>query len=43
VTPILLAIHVLIWLLIVAGILLVLCAAFYRDWRHARKEGRMIV
>jgi hypothetical protein len=42
-TPILLAMYVLIWPLIVAGVLVVLCAAFYRDWRQARREGRMIV
>jgi hypothetical protein len=42
-TPILLAIYVLIWPLIVAGVLIVLVAAFYRDWRRARKQGRMIV
>ena len=42
-TPVLLAIYVLVWPLIVAGVLFVLCMAFYRDWRKARKEGRMIV
>ncbi len=42
-TPILLALYVLVWPLIVAGVLLVICSAFYRDWRQARKEGRRIV
>lgn len=41
--PILLAIYVLIWPIIVAGVLIVLCAAFFKDWRQARKDGRMIV
>ena len=42
-TPIFLAIYVLIWPLIVAGVLVVLCRGYYRDWRQARKEGQTLI
>lgn len=42
-TPIFLAAYILIWPLIVAGVLIVLVRGFYRDWRQARRDGRMLI
>ena len=36
---ILLTVYVLIWPIIVAGVLWIICSAFLKDWIQARKEG----
>lgn len=35
--------YVLVWPVIVAVILTVICVAFYKEWRSARDEGRDII
>ena len=40
---ILLTVYVLIWPIIVAGVLWIICSAFLKDWIQARKEGRTII
>lgn len=37
------AIYMLIWPVIVAGVLFVLVRAFIRDWLKSRAEGRSII
>ncbi|GAB3615770.1 hypothetical protein GCM10027416_03270 [Okibacterium endophyticum] len=39
----LLTLYVLIWPVVVAATLFVICRAFVRDWREARREGRRII
>ncbi|WP_225217257.1 MULTISPECIES: putative transporter small subunit [Arthrobacter] len=38
-----LTVYVLIWPVIVAGTLAVICRGFFRDWAEARREGRRII
>ncbi|WP_312182876.1 putative transporter small subunit [Arthrobacter sp.] len=38
-----LTVYVLIWPVIVAGTLIVICRGFFRDWVEARREGRRII
>ncbi|EPR76659.1 hypothetical protein ADILRU_0984 [Leifsonia rubra CMS 76R] len=40
---IIIAIYMLIWPVIVAGVLFVLVRAFLADWRKSRSEGRSII
>ena len=40
---ILLTVYVLIWPIIVAGVLWILCSALIKDWSEARKAGRSII
>ena len=39
----LLTVYVLMWPVIVAGVLWVLCKGFFKDWAESRKEGRSII
>ena len=38
-----LTVYVLVWPVIVAGVLVQISRAFFRDWRQSRKEGRSII
>ena len=38
-----LTVYVLIWPVVVAGVLLQISRAFFRDWRQARRDGRSII
>lgn len=38
-----LTVYVLIWPLVTLGTLTVICRAFYKEWREARREGRSII
>ena len=38
-----LTLYVLVWPLVVAGVLYVICSSFFKEWRQARREGRDIV
>lgn len=38
-----LTVYVLVWPVIVAGVLLQIVRAFFRDWIQSRREGRSIV
>ena len=40
---ILMTVYVLMWPVLVVGVLYVLCAGVYRDYRVAKKEGRSLV
>lgn len=40
---ILITIYMLVWPVIVAGVLVVLVRAFFKDWRQSRSEGRDII
>lgn len=42
-STVLLTLYVLIWPVIVAGTLFVICRAFFREWREAKREGRDII
>ncbi|WP_168211677.1 putative transporter small subunit [Ruania zhangjianzhongii] len=42
-STVLLTAYVLIWPVLVAGVLFVICKAFFSEWRTARKEGRDLV
>ncbi|HET6538541.1 MAG TPA: putative transporter small subunit [Sphingopyxis sp.] len=35
--------YLMIWPMIVAGVLYVLCSNFIREWREARRDGRPLV
>ncbi|EKA60010.1 MULTISPECIES: putative transporter small subunit [Janibacter] len=35
--------YVLVWPVIVAVILTIICVAFYKEWRAAKDEGRKII
>ncbi|MEN3122433.1 putative transporter small subunit [Janibacter terrae] len=35
--------YILVWPVVVAVVLTVICVAFYRAWRAARDEGRDII
>ena len=35
--------YVLVWPVIVAVILAIICVAFYKEWRAAKDEGRRII
>jgi len=35
--------YVLVWPVIVAVILAIICVAFYKEWRSAKDEGRKII
>ncbi|WP_218005490.1 putative transporter small subunit [Janibacter limosus] len=38
-----LTVYILIWPVIVAVILAVICVGFYKEWRAAKDEGRRII
>lgn len=38
-----LTVYVLVWPVIVAAILVVICIGFYKEWRSAKNEGRRII
>ncbi|ANH38707.1 hypothetical protein I601_2283 [Nocardioides dokdonensis FR1436] len=38
-----LTLYVLIWPVVVAGVLFVICRAFLREWTSARREGRDLI
>lgn len=38
-----LTLYVLVWPVIVAGTLFMICKGFFKDWYEARKEGRDII
>jgi hypothetical protein len=38
-----LTLYVLIWPIVVAGVLFVICRAFFREWREARRDGRPLI
>jgi hypothetical protein len=38
-----LTVYVLIWPVIVAGVLVQIVRAFFRDWVQSRREGRSII
>ncbi|MCH1882359.1 putative transporter small subunit [Agrococcus sp. ARC_14] len=38
-----LTIYFLVWPVIVAGVLFVICRAFFREMREAKREGRPII
>ncbi|WP_210403791.1 putative transporter small subunit [Salinibacterium sp. UTAS2018] len=40
---IVIAIYMLVWPIVVAGVLFVLVRGFVKDWREARAEGRSII
>lgn len=40
---IILTIYVLMWPVIVAGTLFMICKGFFRDWAESRREGRSII
>ncbi|MFO7689346.1 MAG: putative transporter small subunit [Cryobacterium sp.] len=40
---VLMTVYVLVWPAMVVGVLYVLCAGVYRDYRAAKKEGRSLV
>lgn len=40
---ILLTVYVLMWPIIVAGVLWIICRAFFKDWSEARRAGRSII
>ncbi|MCJ8503855.1 putative transporter small subunit [Kocuria flava] len=42
-TPFLLTVYVLVWPLVVAGVLAVLCTAFGKEAVRARRQGRDLV
>lgn len=42
-TTLMLTTYVLIWPVIVAAVLFVLCRGFFAEWRAARREGRDII
>ena len=38
-----LTLYVLVWLVVVAGTLYVICRAFFKEWAQARREGRPLI
>ncbi|ACS31457.1 putative transporter small subunit [Micrococcus luteus] len=38
-----LTLYVLMWPVIVLAVLITVAAAFFKDWRDARREGRSII
>ena len=38
-----LSVYVLMWPVIVAGVLIVICRAFFREWAEARRNGETMV
>lgn len=38
-----LTVYILIWPVIVAVVLVIICVAFYKEWRSAKDEGRDII
>lgn len=42
-TPIWLSAYVLVWPVIVAGVLLFIARAFFKEWKEARREGRPLI
>nr|WP_227993532.1 putative transporter small subunit [Pseudactinotalea sp. HY160] len=38
-----LTVYILMWPVIVAGVLFVLCRGFMKEWLEARREGRDII
>lgn len=42
-TPMFLTAYTLIFPIIVAAVLFVLVRAFWREWRHAKRQGRNII
>lgn len=38
-----LTVYILIWPVIVAVVLVIICVAFYKEWSSAKKEGRDII
>lgn len=38
-----LTLYVLMWPVLVLAVLAIIAAAFFKDWREARREGRSII